>query len=36
MIEDSEVTEGDLILHAADFPDSYLHRKHPEDGMNRC
>jgi hypothetical protein len=31
MIDDTEVTEGDLFLHDADFPDSYVHMKHPED-----
>jgi hypothetical protein len=33
MIDDTEVAEGDLVLHDADFPDSYVHMKHPEDGV---
>jgi hypothetical protein len=33
MVDDTEVTEGDLLLHDADYPDSYVHMKHPEDGL---
>lgn len=33
MVDDNEVTEGDLVLHDADFPDSFVHMKHPEDGI---
>jgi hypothetical protein len=33
MVEDSEVTVGDLLLHDADFPNGYVHMKHPEDAV---
>lgn len=33
MVDDTEVTEGDLLLHDADFPDSYVHMQHRQDGV---
>jgi hypothetical protein len=33
MVDDDKVTEGDLLLHDQDFPDSFVHMKHPEDGI---
>jgi hypothetical protein len=33
LVEDSEVTVGDFLLHDADFPKGYVHMKHPDDAV---
>lgn len=32
MIEDTDASQGDLLLCEADFPPNYVNMKHPEDG----
>jgi hypothetical protein len=31
MVEENHVTQGDLLLQDADFPDNYVHMAHPDD-----
>lgn len=31
MMEESQVSQGDLLLQDADFPDDYVHMAHPDD-----
>jgi hypothetical protein len=33
LVEDSEVTVGDFLLDDADFPNGYVHMKHPDDAV---
>jgi len=38
MIEENQVSLGDLLLQDADFPDNYVHMAHPDDykAMDAC
>jgi hypothetical protein len=31
LVEESHVTQGDLLLQESDFPDNYIHMAHPDD-----
>ena len=33
LVEESDITQGDLQLQEADYPDSFVRMKHPEDGI---
>lgn len=35
MVEEDQVTQRDLLLQDADFPDNYVHMAHPDDYKQR-